>query len=136
MNFDNVLEKIKQFDLTDILVDQIKEKVLGEELESYGDHAGTLAVSDVTTLLAYITKNHKIIMKQKDMSLSDQLHNIVVTGEIINSLNIDKVKKVDACCSCLIFAVPKITYDNELLNNPEMFNKLVSIFGVNKVLDW
>lgn len=34
-----------------------------------------------------------------------------------------------------LYCVNEITYDNELLNHPEMFNKLASIYGANKVLD-
>ena len=32
-------------------------------------------------------------------------------------------------------AVTSIIYDNELLNHPEMFNKLSDVYGVNKVID-
>ena len=36
---------------------------------------------------------------------------------------------------CQIFSVTDVKYDNELLNHPEMFNKLSEIYGANKVLD-
>ena len=36
---------------------------------------------------------------------------------------------------CIICNVNDIVYDNELLNHPELFNKLANIYGANKVLD-
>jgi hypothetical protein len=36
---------------------------------------------------------------------------------------------------CQIFSVTDVIYDNELLNHPEMFNKLSDVYGVNKVID-
>lgn len=130
-----IYEKVSEWKKTlvegtkDLILDKIEKKV---DLE-----VSDLAVEDVIKLLTCVYKNSDKIKKDKD--LCKQLCDTVINGKIISADDTTLEEKLtcrnihDKCCT--IFAVPEIKYDNELLNNRELFNKVASIVGGNKLLD-
>tara|TARA_B110000503_G_scaffold50310_1_gene81479 strand:- start:661 stop:4560 length:3900 start_codon:yes stop_codon:yes gene_type:complete len=98
--------------------------------ELYISDEEKLGCIDALKIIACISCGHV-----NDKTTNDTFNYLVNIPNSFTCTPTKTVSQIKKLSCCQIFVVKEFIFDNELLNHPIIFNKLASIFGINKVLD-
>lgn len=131
---DTIGEKVEAFNT--------KVEFMLTKIKTSEDTTGKImAIKDVILFLNYIATNEVVLINnQNDVATFDQAITQIFRDNIANTDKaIQNAVEVNTASSesgkCIVSMLYGVTYDNSLLNHPELLSKAINYFGMNKAVD-
>ena len=140
VNIESKVEKLEyRLDQADKIAEALDEKLKVSDTISKRDKAAIK--SEISSLKEGLkTIKGKVdaqdpILKIITAEVNELINAKDISYEAINDINekLEKLTSRERIETCAY--IQEMSYDNELLNHPEMFNKLADIYGANRVLE-